>query len=248
MTGSGTDAGRLAARLGVRVVAHEAVTSTMDAARVDPGPVPAVHITRRQTAGRGRRGRGWESPPGNLYATVAWPDPDPGWPPAVLAAIQLAWAEALDEAGGPAAQVKWPNDGWIAGRKWSGVVAERSGAGGEARLWVGLGANLLVAPEGATALAEHWRPWPGASAASEILLEAAIAVLADGPGALAARLDRWPARDALEPGEPLVVERPDGPVEGRYAGVADDGRLRLSGPGEERLVALAEAVRVRPRR
>jgi BirA family biotin operon repressor/biotin-[acetyl-CoA-carboxylase] ligase len=228
----------------VRVVAHGVVGSTMDVARDDPGGAPVVHLAAVQTAGRGRRGRPWESPPGNLYATIAWPDPGGTWPPAVLAAVQLAWAEALEAAGFPAARVKWPNDGWIAGRKWSGVVAERAGA----RLLLGLGANLARAPAGATALAEHWRPWPGAEAASELLLQAAIAVLRAGPGEFPARLARWPARDALEPGEPLVVEAPGGPVEGRYAGVAPDGRLRLAGAAGERLFAVGDAVGLRSRR
>lgn len=244
------DAETLAGRLGVRVVVHETVASTMDAARDDPGAAPAVHLSERQVAGRGRHGRPWVSPPGNLYATIAWSDPEGAIPPAVLAAIQLAWSCAVEAAGGPRTTCKWPNDGLLGKGKWAGAlaVADRGPAG--RRLLVGLGANLTVAPElpgesrPAAALAERWRPWPGRARVVPILMEAAIEVLRGAPRGVADALARWDLRDALRRGEGITLETPGGVLRGWYGGVAPDGRLRLStGDGASVLVAAADVVR-----
>ena len=53
-----------------------------------------VHLAGRQRSGQGRHGRLWSSPPGNLYATIAW-TAEERLPPAVLSAIQVAWCEAV---------------------------------------------------------------------------------------------------------------------------------------------------------
>lgn len=242
----------VAAALPVRAVAHGAVDSTMDLAAEDRGPWPAVHLANRQRRGRGRSGRGWASPPGNLYATIVWPDPEGGWPPAALAAIQLAWAEAIVERGGPDARCKWPNDGVVGEGKWSGLLARSLAGPGGRRLLVGLGANLATAPDDLpdaslppTALAAHWPGWPGPEAIARLLVEAAIDVLRAGSAAALAGLGRWPERDALAPGETLVVDTSTGTLEGEYAGIDGDGRLRLRTAGGEARVTVAEAVRVR---
>lgn len=248
--GDRPDAHALEAALGLPVTIHPSVESTMDTARADPEPGPHLHLAIRQSAGRGRRGRTWESPPGNLHATFCWPDPEAAWPSSVLAAVQLAWAETLDGRGVREARVKWPNDGWVGERKWAGAVAERApGPVGE-RLLLGLGCNLERVPGGlpagsATALADHWSPWPGVAAATEVLLGAAVAVLRGGPAGIPARLAGWPRCDALAPDEPLRVESPEGPLEGRYAGVDPDGRLRLRTEQGERRISAGEVLRLR---
>lgn len=241
--------GGLADRLGIRVVEHELVDSTMARALADAGPAPALHLAVRQTAGRGRHGRRWESPAGNLHATLRWPEPGLPFPPAVLAAVQVEWAQAIERMEGPAVRCKWPNDGWLEGAKWAGLLAVRPAARpGEIHL--GLGANLSASPvevpEPTTHLARHWPEWPGAPAVAEALLSAALAVLADGPAGVVARLASWPRYDALAQGEDLAVELPGGTRRGRYRGLDGAGRLRLeTADGEERLES-GEARRVRP--
>lgn len=240
----------LADRLGARVVIHEVVGSTMDAARDDRGPLPVVHLAERQTAGRGRRGRVWKSPPGNLYATIGWPDPEPALPATVLSALQIEWSRAIEAAGGPRTTCKWPNDGILAGGKWAGVLALTSRGPQGARLLVGLGANLTVAPDPSfdgpppVALAAHWLPWPGRERVVTLLLEVALDVLRKGPRAVADALARWDRRDALEPGQALAVETPGGARRGRYAGVSPDGRLRLETAGGTLSLAVGEVVRL----
>lgn len=246
------DAGTLAERLGVRVVIRDVVGSTMESAAEDAGAIPAIHLAERQTEGRGRHGRRWESPAGNLHATIAWPDPEGAIPPAILAATQLAWSRAVERAGGPRTACKWPNDGMLEGRKWAGALAVRSSGETGGRLLVGLGANLTAAPETgpggapAIALAERWRPWPGRARIVPLLLEAAVDVLRAGPRAVPDAIAGWDRRDALRRGDAVAVETAEGVRRGVYGGVAPDGRLRLEADGATALLAAGDVTRLRP--
>lgn len=236
----------LGRRLGILVVTHGAVGSTMDEARAK-GPVPRLHVAREQRAGRGRHGRVWSSPPGNLYATFVWPDPEPPLGPGLLAAVQSEMADAIRGAGGPAVRCKWPNDGFIGDRKWSGLLAERDARQGILRL--GVGANLVSVPDGmedeATAIEPHWPAGPGPFETACLLLEAALAVLRDGEAGIRRGLARWPAVDLWAIGDRLRVGAPDGLLEGRYGGLAADGRLVLERAGGTTRIAAGDAVRLR---
>lgn len=238
----------LAERLGVRVVAHGPIDSTMDAALADPGPAPVVHLATSQTAGRGRHGRPWRSPPGNLYATIRWAEAEDPFPSGLLGAVQVEWARAIAAAGGPEVRCKWPNDGWLEGAKWAGLLAARPAArAGEIHL--GLGANLVAAPavEGieVACLRAGWPAWPGEAEVVALLLGAALRVLGDGPAGIAPRLADWSRHDALRPGERIVVEGAGGPVAGAYRGIDREGRLRLAAPDGEVRVSSGDVRRVR---
>jgi BirA family biotin operon repressor/biotin-[acetyl-CoA-carboxylase] ligase len=128
---------------------------------------PLWIAAERQSAGRGRRGRTWESVSGNLFATLLM---HTGKPPAEAA--QLSFVAALAVADLAAAYVppslvslKWPNDPMIAGKKTSGILVE-SGPHPDGGLWlaVGIGVNLATPPEAAerpaTAFALHMRSPP----------------------------------------------------------------------------------------
>ena len=240
---------RLGERLGVRVVEHGRIDSTMAAALADTGSLPAVHRAESQTAGRGRQGREWESPAGNLYATIRWPELANPFPPGLMGAIQIEWARVIRAAGGPDARCKWPNDGWLDGAKWAGLLAVRP-AERPGEIHVGLGANLVTIPEAveceATDLRSHWPTWPGSEEVAASLIGAALAVLGDGPGGIRSRLAAWSLHDALEPGTPLVVEGTGARRTGTYLGIDADGRLRLAGENGEVRIASGEARRVRP--
>jgi len=246
------DLAALREAVGIRVETRSVVDSTMSEAAGDPGPRPVLHLAERQRAGRGRRGRSWSSPPGNLYATIVWPDEGGALSSTVLGAVQIAWAEAVARAGGPRCRVKWPNDGILSGRKWAGLMAERGPGpeGSEVRL--GMGANLAVAPEiengsalPATCLADHWPGGPEPTEMARILLDAALTVLGEGARGVGARLARWSRHDALDRNARLVVRHGGGEVEGRYGGVDGDGRLRLETPDGARRLAAGEVVRLR---
>lgn len=120
------------------------------AAGGEPGPIWIS--AARQTAGRGRRGRAWDSPTGNLAATLML---RPGKPAGECAQLSFAAAIAACDmlqtfAPGTQMRVKWPNDVLANGRKISGILLESASQGGEAPafLAIGIGANLAMHPEG----------------------------------------------------------------------------------------------------
>jgi len=126
----------------------------MDRARAlaeagEPGDV--VVWAGQQTAGRGRQGRLWVSPPGNLYATLLL---RPQGPPAAAARLGFAAGLALADAASAwlapeRVTLKWPNDLMVDGAKAAGILLESSGRG-ERLDWllIGSGVNLASHPEG----------------------------------------------------------------------------------------------------
>ena len=118
---------------GFRVAAYEILPSTNAEALRRAGERPddtrPLWITARtQTAGRGRRGNAWQSPPGNLYATLLLHDPaPPRLVPGLSFLAALAVCDAiLDRAPGlrEKLQLKWPNDVLCAGGKLAGILLE----------------------------------------------------------------------------------------------------------------------------
>jgi BirA family transcriptional regulator, biotin operon repressor / biotin---[acetyl-CoA-carboxylase] ligase len=224
----------------------------------------------RQTNGKGRQGRAWDSPPGNLYAStlVRLRPPDP--PAATLA---LVAAVALEEAvrvflaprhpgeswGLPATQrtseakdpsfrwgdglrIKWPNDLLIDGAKLSGILLERAGEA----VVIGIGVNLAHHPDlpdrPTTSLAAQGAPVDPATF---------LDVLAE---AFARWLARWrqegldPVRnrwlDSAHPvGTALATHLPDGSrVDGLFEGLDAEGALILREAGGNRRIIHAGDV------
>ncbi|MFO0411958.1 MAG: biotin--[acetyl-CoA-carboxylase] ligase [bacterium] len=221
--------------------------------RADAGETgPLWIVARRQSAGRGRRGRQWESQDGNLFSTLMQVTrKSPAEAAQVTFVAALAIADLLD-AWAPASLVtiKWPNDVMLAGQKASGVLVE-SGAHESGGLWlaVGIGINLVSAPAGterpATALAHHRR----GDAASPPTIEAAAAKLAAAFAVWMTRwetlgfqpiLDAWSARTAGLDG-PAVARLGRETIEGRAEGVAPDGALKLRlADGSLRLISAGD--------
>lgn len=129
-----------AARLGRPRLHLQATTSTNDRAR-DLAQAGAPHGTlvtaAEQTAGRGRQGRTWTAPPSSaLLLSVVLRDP-----PTLL---PLAAALAVAEIAGARAQIKWPNDVLLDGRKVAGILAEGRPQDGWAVLGIGLNVALRI--------------------------------------------------------------------------------------------------------
>jgi BirA family biotin operon repressor/biotin-[acetyl-CoA-carboxylase] ligase len=91
----------------------------------EDAPEGAVSATDHQTAGRGRYGRTWETPPGTalLCSVVLHPPPERDAPELTLVGA-IAAAEAVEGATGLSAQIKWPNDVMLSRRKVGGVLGE----------------------------------------------------------------------------------------------------------------------------
>ena len=171
-----------------------------------------------QTAGRGRQGRGWSTPPGSALAlSLVIRDPDP--------LLSLRAGLAVADLAGPAATVKWPNDVLLDGRKVAGVLVEGRPQEGWAVLGIGVNAALDIAdlPEElhdtAGTLGLDPSELPRALAELLTALEARLAEPAEA--ALAALRER----DALL-GRPVRWEGGSGTGEG----IAEDGALRVRAP------------------
>jgi BirA family transcriptional regulator, biotin operon repressor / biotin---[acetyl-CoA-carboxylase] ligase len=142
---------------GYRLLSLEATGSTNDdalqAARSgDPGQ---LWITAaEQLAGRGRHGRQWSSPPGNLYASLLLIDPcDVASAPQLGFVAGLALHEAVEAVtglGAPRLALKWPNDLLLDGAKVSGLLLEghRLQPDGQLAIVIGFGVNVAFAPSG----------------------------------------------------------------------------------------------------
>jgi BirA family biotin operon repressor/biotin-[acetyl-CoA-carboxylase] ligase len=203
----------------------------------------------RQESGRGRRGRAWNSPEGNLYSSVVL---RPGRPPAEAAQISFVAALAIADTAeavlpeGADIRCKWPNDVLIHGRKVSGILLESEPAedGGLGWLVLGVGINLRHFPEGTdypvTSLTAEGAP-PLEPAG---LLEIYAANLARWygrwrEGGFTPIRDAWIAR-ATGLGGPVVVRLADRTLTGTFADLDSDGVLLLDaddGSGRQRIAA-----------
>ena len=177
----------------------------------------------RQTGGRGRQGRSWETLPGNLYAStlVQLREGDPPAPTLALVA-----AVALHEAvtpGGASVQLKWPNDLLSGPAKLAGILLERE----EDAVVIGFGVNLAQAPTGldrpATSLAALIGAAPDPAAFLDTLAETFAHTLAEWRSeGLPPIRARWLAA-AHPPGTSLST--PAG--EGQFDSLDETGALRL---------------------
>ncbi|MBI4396413.1 MAG: biotin--[acetyl-CoA-carboxylase] ligase [Elusimicrobia bacterium] len=105
-------------------------------------------VADRQTAGRGRLGRRWESPFGGLwYSLVLHPVLRPGQVPGLVLVAAMDWVRVIRRETGVPALVKWPNDVWVEGRKLAGILTEMSSEIDRIH-WVvmGIGLNLNNPP------------------------------------------------------------------------------------------------------
>lgn len=207
-----------------------------------------VVVADEQTAGRGRRGRTWFSPPASgLYVSVvlaparARVTPDRAIALSTLAA-GVALAEAVERATGLATDIKWPNDLRVGTRKVAGILAE--GADQES---IVLGYGINVGPmsyppelaDRATSLeTELGRPVDRAALFVETL--ASLAGRYDDllVGRFDAILDHWRQRAPSSVGTRVTCETPTGRRSGITAGIDERGALRVQvGDHIERILA-----------
>ena len=221
--------------------------------RAEAGEVGPLWITaRRQTAGRGRRGRKWESESGNLASTLLLSTrKSPAEAAQLTFAASLAVADLLDRYAPPAlVTIKWPNDVLLDGRKTSGILIE-SGRAPSGGLWlaVGIGVNLSQAPgdteRPATCIAEHLSQ----GVTSPPTVDEAAKALAETFGVW---LDRWttlgfqPILDAWTARTPglhglCTARLTNETLTGTADGVEVDGSLRLKLPdGSLRIISAGD--------
>jgi BirA family biotin operon repressor/biotin-[acetyl-CoA-carboxylase] ligase len=215
----------------------ESTESTMLGARAAAeagAPDGAIALAEEQTAGRGRMGRSWVSPPGvNLYFTVVFrPTLEQLGQLALIA--PLAVCLAIEETTGLLPRIKWPNDVLIDGRKVAGVLPEAELAGDKvlyALVGIGINVNLDAAGHSEIAtIATSLREQLGREVAREEVLAATLNHLEELYTAVrrgeVVSMD-WKQR--LETlGKPVRIEAAGGSViEGTVVDADSDGALIL---------------------
>lgn len=246
--------------LGQVLHCHEAVPSTNDVAKqlAEEGAGDGeVVIAEAQTAGRGRRGRAWVSPPRkNLYlSAIIRPDLPPQRAPEVTLVASVAVCEAVRQAGVDAL-IKWPNDVIVNGRKVAGILLEMAAEMDRVQwLVIGIGVNLNGGPgdlpddlrDTATSVAvERGEPVPRALFAAALL------------GGLEAWLDRHaaegfaPIRDAWRSlsgtlGREVRAWMPDGEITGVAEDIDESGALLVRGAAGLTKIVAGEVQLLRSR-
>ena len=231
---------------GWTLVALDSVGSTNDeAARLaDAGAAEGTVVwARAQTGGRGRRGRRWASPVGNLYSSTIL-RPDCAAPRAAELGFVAALAVADIVPAGRTIRVKWPNDVLVDGGKVAGILLESAIAqtGRVEHVVAGIGINVGFAPE----LPEMRYPGAALGGSVEIALEKFTL-------ALATRLAEW-RRDGFETvrsawlakagpiGAEVDVKLGEELVSGRFAGLDREGALLLDTAAGPRKIVSGELL------
>lgn len=214
----------------IRTVSETASTNDDVAALALQGAAEGLWLrAERQTAGRGRQGRAWQSPVGNLFASTLV-RVHGGEPPAPTLALvaAVALAEVVEIFAGRAPTIKWPNDLLLGHAKLSGILLERVGDA----VVVGFGVNLAHYPTGIDRVATSLAEATGAASDPDAFLDA-----------LAEAFARWLARwrsEGLAPirmrwmqgahpvGSALTARLPDGSsLDGLFDGLDEGGALKL---------------------
>ena len=207
-------------------------------------PHGAVVVAETQTAGRGRLGRHWHSPPGkNLYCslllrTMPGRDQQPLWLSWIPLIAALAVSRAVQVTADLKPTVKWPNDILIGNRKLGGVLCESSGLGtSHAVVIVGIGLNVNIRrddfPEDLRELAtslmiETQHPFDRAALLVTLLLEMETRCEAFLAGAHGDILEEYVLRCGTL-GRRVIVELAHGEhVDGTAESILPDGSLRVT--------------------
>jgi len=188
----------------------------------------AMIIAEEQFAGIGRNARSWSSPAGKgIYATILLtrPTPDVGMIPLAVANIVVTYLRdvfAID------AQIKWPNDILVAGKKIAGILIESRVQDNRAFLVIGVGINVEPirddARPNAVAISEvSKRNFGGITHAIEAFIEHLDERLSK-PFDRDAVLTEWRARSVHKPGDRISSVIGDRTISGTWAGIDDQGR------------------------
>ncbi len=248
-------------RFGRPVYAYATLGSTNDEAKTlaEAGaPEGLLVLAETQTAGRGRQGRGWLTPPGAALALslVLRPPLDAQHATRLTMLAGVAVCEALAQTTGVEAALKWPNDILLGGQKAGGILVECGLSGSRLDYAVlGLGLNLSTAPPPdavrfpATSVeAAAGQPVDRLALLHVLLarLEHLYPSLPPNTGQLHAA---WLSRLAWL-GERVVAQSAEGDYDGCVTGAAEDGALliKLDSGEVRRFVAGDVSVRVRGNR
>ncbi len=202
------------------------------------GEAVDVLLADAQSAGRGRRGRQWISPPGSgLYLSLFRAFAGPVRRLEALGLVAgLAAAAAIERCCGVQPGLKWPNDIVIGGCKVAGCLIDLGGMPGSASAIIGIGINVDFRGQ-----AGPDQPWTDlATAAGQVpdrnrLAAALIEQLGDDlddfdEHGFAALQARWAERDVLSGNEVVAAGPGETTIRGQARGVDESGRLLIQTP------------------
>ena len=235
---------------------YESVDSTNDLAirmAEEGAPEGTVVIADEQTAGKGRHGRSWSSPPGSgLYLSVILRPNLPFeqlWQMAFVASV--AAAEAIAEVSSLPAQIKWPNDVLVNGRKVCGILVEapkatrgRGDTGTRRPVIIGIGINVNIErfpselEEKATSIAIELGHPIALEDVEKSLLAHLEKRLADS---YASVFDAWREIDCTV-GRHVVVNTADTVIEGTAVEVNQTGDLIIEHEGIRTRITAGEVI------
>jgi BirA family biotin operon repressor/biotin-[acetyl-CoA-carboxylase] ligase len=220
------------------VIRFDTIDSTNEEARrrAERGDYGPIWLTAaEQTAGRGRQGRSWSSPRGNLFATALFHfDGGIRHAPLICFIAGLAVIDAAERCGVDTSgfRLKWPNDVLSGDAKLAGILIETGATPQGLFVAAGFGVNVATAPVRDDRRTACLRQAPGgALLAAEDYMPALDGAFRDrlaefAAGGFAASRDAWMRRAAYL-GETVVTHAQAAPVSGVMLGLAEDGALLL---------------------
>jgi BirA family biotin operon repressor/biotin-[acetyl-CoA-carboxylase] ligase len=222
---------------------HEAIR--LATAGCDSG---TVVVAAEQTMGHGRFGRPWHSAKGEglYFSIVLRLKLSPADLPVVTLALGLAAADAICTVSGVACDLRWPNDVLIGGRKCAGILTELHD--GAVVAGIGINVNQTAFPAEIAAIATSVQIASGKNTALDPLLEILLAKIQEYTALLCSEgrepiLRLFSAASSYVSGRRVVVDLPEGSVEGTTDGLDASGFLLLRRDNGERTVILAGGVR-----
>jgi len=226
---------------------HDSIGSTNDRARelAGEGAADAVVLADEQTGGRGRLDREWRAPGGGIWLSVlVRPAVPPAEAPVFTLAAAVACTRAAREAG-VEAEIKWPNDVLVGGRKLVGILTEMEGEADRVS-WVvvGIGVNANVDPGDLVESATSLRAETGdvnRRVFTQRLLEEFHGLRTD----LESVIPAW-REHAATLGQRVRVETPAGGVVGEAVDVEFPGTLVLETDEGEKRVSAGDCEHLRP--
>ncbi len=210
-------------------------------------------LAEQQTAGRGRQGRQWHSPPAaNLYLSLGWEFPPGTDLNGLSLAVAVALWRALGALGVDGHGIKWPNDLWWGNRKLAGILIEmRSEAEGPWQVVIGIGLNVAMSHLVCVDIDQPWIDLaqilgtvPDRNRIVATLLEALLPILDahEREGLSACRAD-WQAADLLQ-GREVVMQTAGRTFRAVARGINGQGALLLE-TGQGLMACHAGDVRLR---
>lgn len=212
-----------------------------------------ICLAEHQSAGRGRRGRGWvDLPGGSILFSMGWVFNHPSELSGLSLVVGVALKRALEESGIDGVELKWPNDLLHRGQKVAGILVEIDNDNERCSVVIGIGINVMLDKRGGM---EIDQPWTDLSTISGRVIDR-TAVAARLSTHLLRALEQfeqqgfspfqieWEEADLLR-GQRVEVTGGTHPIRGVASGVSEEGSLKLQLDDGTRYRCLAGEVSVR---